>query len=179
MSVMGFAHRARPKMRSAAALLGISLSVAACGGSSHRPDSAARARYDARANAICGAARSQTSPLINKIVAAEPALVSGATGAAQRVAPTVTQLHNIATASLAQLTAIPQPAGDHAAIESFLAPLGRLVGGIGQAAGALAHGQSAQAFALIQQAQPDAQQVRSAAAAYGLNQCGSVVSILG
>src|SRR5947209_14109669 len=118
MSVMGFAHRSRPKMRSTAALVGISLSIAACGGSSHRPDSAARARYDAQANAICEAARSQTSPLINKIVAAEPALVSGAAGGAQRIAPTVAQLHSVATASLAKLTAIPQPAGDHAAIES-------------------------------------------------------------
>ena len=166
--------------RAAAVLLGMTLALAGCGGSSkHAANSADRARYDAAANAICADAQSRTAPLIKKITAAEPGLVTGVAGSAQRIAPTVAQLHSVASGSLAKLQAIQQPAGDRAAIARFMDPLGRVVGEIGQAAGLLAQGQSAQAFALIQQAQPDAQQVKTAALAYGLNQCGSVVSILG
>lgn len=167
----------RAKPITAVAVSGL-LALAGCGGSS----GPSKAQYVAKADAICTTAHTQTAPLIQQVAAAGASLASGGAGAAsgaRRLASVVQRLHDVAAAGLAQLRALRQPSGDHAAIERFLTPLASVVDAIGQAATALGSGQAPQALALLQQVAPVAQQVASAAQAYGLTQCGSVVSALG
>jgi hypothetical protein len=151
------------------------LALAGCGGGG----GLSKSQYIAKADPICQAAQTQTAPLIEQLTVAGASLVSGGTGSARRLATVVQRLHAVAAGSLAQLRALRQPSGDHAAIERFLTPLASLVDAIGQAAIALGSGQAPQALALLQRVQPIAQQVTSAAETYGLRQCGSVVSPLG
>jgi hypothetical protein len=164
----------RARLITAVAVSGL-LALAGCGGGG----GPSKSQYIARADAICQAAQSQTAPLIQQITAAGASLVSGGAPSARRLATAVQRLHDVAAGSLAQLRALRQPSGDHGAIERFLTPLASVVDAIGQAATALGSGQAPQALALLQQVQPVAQQVASAAQVYGLRQCGSVVLALG
>lgn len=151
------------------------LALAGCGGGG----GPSKSQYIAKADAICHAAQTQTAPLVQQVSATGAALATGGAGSAQRLATTVQRLHDVAAGSLAQLRALRQPSGDHAAIERFLTPLASVVDAMRQAAAALGSGQAPQAFALLQQLQPVAHQVTNAAQAYGLRQCGSVLSPLG
>ncbi|MFI4985493.1 MAG: hypothetical protein ACHP93_04140 [Solirubrobacterales bacterium] len=165
-------HLARPITAGA---VGGLLVLAGCGGSS----GPSKAQYVAKADAICTTAHTQTAPLIQQVTAAGASLASGGAPSARRLATVVRRLHDVAASGLARLRALRQPSGDHAAIERFLAPLASVVDAIGQAATALGSGQAPQALGLLQQVQPVAQQVTSAAQTYGLQQCGSVLSALG
>ena len=151
------------------------LGIAACGSSG----GASKSQYIAKADAICAAAHAQTTPLIKEIVTAGPSLVSGGARSARRLATVVVRLHVVAARNLAELQSLPQPSGDRAAIERFLTPLAAVVVAIGHAASALGSRQAPTALALLEQAQPIAQQVTSGAQDYGLTQCESVVSALG
>jgi hypothetical protein len=151
------------------------LAVASCGGGG----GPGKAQYIAKADAICQGAQTRTAPLIEQITAAGASLVSGGASSARRLATVVQRLQAVAARSLAQLRALRQPSGDRTAIERFLTPLASVVDAIGQAATALRSGQAPQALTLLLQVPPVAQEVTSAAQAYGLRQCGSVVSALG
>jgi hypothetical protein len=158
----------------AAATAGGLLILTGCGGSG----GPSKSQYIAKADAVCATAHTQTAPLIGQVAAAGASLASGAAGAARRLAAAVQRLHEVAAGGLAQLRALRQPSGDHAAIERFLTPLASVVDAIGQAATVLGSGQAPQALGLLQQVQPVARQVTSAAQAYGLRECGSLFSAL-
>ena len=151
------------------------LALAGCGGSS----APAKSQFVTKADAICKTTRTQITPLIHQITAGGAALVTGGATAAHQIAPAVQRLHTVAAGGLTKLKALSQPSGSHTAIQKFLTPLATVVDAIGKAAVALSQGQGPQALALLQQAQPLAQQVTSAATAYGLPQCESIVSALG
>ena len=133
----------------------------------------------AKANAICAQARTQTTPLINRISANVASLVTGPASAVRQVSAAATQLRAVATRELKRLSALSQPSGGHAAIARFLSPLRSVVSALGRAARALASNQAPQALSILQAAQPLAGAVTSAAQAYGLTQCASVFSALG
>jgi hypothetical protein len=164
----------RANLISAVALSSL-LALAGCGGSS----GPSKSQYVAKADGICKAAQTQTAPLINEVAAGAASLVSGGARSARQLATVLERLHSLAAGSLAQLRALRQPSGDHAAIERFLTPFASEVDAIGQAATALDGGQAPQALAHLEQVQPTAQQVTSAAQAYGLRQCASVISAVG
>ena len=88
-------------------------------------------------------------------------------------------MHTAAAGSLAQLQRLKQPSGDHAAIERFLTPLGRVVDAIGKAAVAVGSGQVPAALGLLEQAGPVAEDATAAAQAYGMRQCETVLAALG
>ncbi len=159
----------------AATALSSVLALAACGGSS----GPSKSQFVAKSDAICKATQAQTTPLIHQITAGGAALITGGASAARQIAPTVQRLHTVAASGLTKLKALAQPSGDHAAIQKFLTPLASVIDAIGKAATALSQGQGPQALALLQQAQPLAGAVTSAAQAYGLPRCESVISALG
>lgn len=163
--------RARPIT---AVAVGGLLALAGCGSSGP-----SKSHYTSEADAICKSAQAQTAPLIKQIAAEGASLVSGGAASARRLATAVERLRTIAASDLAQLQALKQPSGDHAAIERFLTPLASVVGTIGQAASTLSAGQGPQALGLLEQVQPVAQQVTSAAQAYGVQPCGSILAALG
>jgi hypothetical protein len=156
------------------------LALAACGGGGGTKTSSGptHAEYVAAANHICANARSQTASLINEIKSQAGAVVTGSAGGAKALSAKVTRLHDVAAANLAKLRALQQPAADHTAINHMLRPLETVVGDIGRAATALSHGAALDAVALLQQAQPVAAQVTSAAHSLGAGQCGAVLSAL-
>ena len=148
-------------------------------GSSSSSSGPTKAQYVAKADAICSAAGAKTAPLISKLVAGGASLASGSASGARELAPVLAKLHDEAAASLAQLRALKQPKGEAAKIESYLSPLTNVVAAAGQAAASLRAGQAAPALGLLGQVQSDAQQATSAAQAYGVAPCGSVLSALG
>jgi Tfp pilus assembly protein PilP len=151
------------------------LALSGCGGSS----APSKSQYVAKADAICSVAHNKTAPLIGQVIAAGASLASGNAKSARQLAPVVQRLHAAAAAALAQLQALRQPSGEHAAIERFLTPLASIVEAIGKATTAMSSGQAPQALGLLAQVQPVTQQATSAAQAYGVPQCGTVVSALG
>jgi len=159
----------------AVAALASVLALAGCGGSS----GPAKSQFVTKADAICQATQTQATPLIHQITAGGVALATGGASAARQIAPAVHRLHTVAAGGLARLKALAQPSGAKAAIQKFLTPLAKVVDTIDKAAAALSQGQGPQALGLLQQAQPLAQQVTSAATAYGLPRCGSILSALG
>jgi hypothetical protein len=163
----------------AAPALIVALALAACGGggssSSSTSSGPTHAQYVASANAICKTARRQTAPLIAKLKSSGAALVTGG-GAA--LAASVTHLRDIAATGLAKLRALEPPAADRAQIERVLTPLKRVIGLIGAAAQDLGRNQALNAVALIQQAQPLAARIGSAARALGASQCALVLAAL-
>jgi hypothetical protein len=160
------------------ALLAISglLALSGCGGGGGGPGKSA---YIAKANAICQSASSQTAPLIKQVTSLAGSLSSGSSSAAQRLADTLARLHTVAAGYLAQLQRLKQPSGDHAAINRFLTPLAQVVDAIGKAAAAVSSGQVPAALGLLEQAGPVAQDATSAARAYGMRECETVLSALG
>lgn len=169
--------RASRRRATAFAWLAISglLALSGCGGGAGPGKSA----YIAKANAICQRASSQTAPLIKQVTSLAGSLTSGSSSAAQRLAGTLGRLHTAAAGSLAQLQRLKQPSGDHAAIERFLTPLGRVVDAIGKAAVAVGSGQVPAALGLLEQAGPVAEDATAAAQAYGMRQCETVLAALG
>lgn len=158
-----------------AIVIGAALALAGCGGSG----GVSKSQYVAKADAICKAAAAKTAPLINHIATAGVSLLSGSASTARQVAGVVGQLRTVAAGALAQLRALAQPSGDHAAIEKFLTPLSSVVGTIGTARTALSNGQAVQALGALQGLQTVAQQLATAAKAYGLHACESVVALSG
>lgn len=153
------------------------LALASCGSSGPT-----KSQYVAKANAICASARTQTTPLIRQLTAAAVGLASpGANAArsARQMASAVGRLQSVSARELSQLRKLQQPSGDHAAIERFLTPLAGLVDAIGRAGAALRGGQPQRALAQLAEVQPTSQQVTRAANAYGMRQCGSVLTALG
>ena len=140
---------------------------------------ASKSRYVAKANAICAQARTQTTPLINRISANVASLVTGPASAVRKVSAAATQLRAVATREQTPVSALSQPSGGQAAIARFLSPLRSVVSALGRAARALASNRAPQALPVLQAAQPLAGAVTSAAQAYGLTQCASVFSALG
>ena len=165
------------------AMLSGTVALAACGGgggsTSSTSSAPTKAQYVAQTAAICKATEKQLTPLVQQVAGGAAALLTGGTGAAAKIAGTVDQLHTIAASGLAKLRALKQPVGDHARIAKFLTPLSTIVDSIGSAASGLKKGQGAQALAQLQADQPVAQQVTSAAKAYGLKQCETIFSALG
>jgi hypothetical protein len=160
------------------------LALAGCGGGGASTTTTAggptRAHYLAQANAICAAARLQTAPLIARVKRSlsVAALLTGGASLVRTLGRIVSQLQADAAAGLAKLRALPQPAADHAAIEAFLEPLGKLIGYIRQAAALLLKAEPLNAYAVLQPATPTSSQVKSAARTFGADQCGAVLSAL-
>jgi len=152
-----------------------SVALAACGGSS----GPTKQQYTARANGICKTAGTQIKPLVSHITTLAASLLTGGTASAHKLAAAVSQLHEIAAADLAKLRKLRQPGGDHAAIEKFLTPLSTVVKAIGSAATTLTGSQPLAALALLQQVQPTAAQVTTAAQSYGLTRCEQILGSLG
>lgn len=179
MSVIDLAYmwRVRDGVRWGFAVGAIAAVLAGCGSSSN--SGVTKAQYVAKADAICKAAAAQTGPIVGRIIAAGPALASANAKTAKEIAPLVGRLHEQAASSLAQLRALKEPNADHSGIERFLSPLTNVVGAVGQAASTLRAGQGSAALGLLAQVQPEAQQAASAAQAYGVGPCGSVLSALG
>jgi len=151
-------------------VLGVTLSTGSSGPT--------KAQYVGRADAICAAAKAQTTSEIKQIAASAASLASGSQASAQKLATLLQQLHTATAADLARLRALAQPSGDHAAIERFLKPLGSVVHALSEAASALRGSQPLQALGLLEQLQPTAQQLTSAARAYGLGACSQLLSAL-
>ena len=152
------------------------LVLSGCGGGSGGPGKAA---YVAKANAICQSASSQTAPLIKQVTSLAGSLTSGRSSAAPHLAGTLSRLHTVAADYLARLQRLKQPSGDRAAIKRFLTPLAQVVDAIGKAGAAVGSGQVPAALGLLEQAGPVAQDATSAAQAYGMRQCETVLSALG
>ena len=144
-----------------------------------------KSQYIAKADAICQTARTQTTPLIRQVTSAAASFASAPRSAqpsaAAQLASTLQRLHAVAAGDLAQLQKLEQPSGENerAAIERFLTPFAAIVGEIGQAATALSGAQASQVLVLLARLQPDAQQMTSAAQAYGLKQCPTVLPAVG
>jgi hypothetical protein len=170
---------ARGARHLAALAAATALALAGCGGGGSGSATASgptRAHFIAAANAICATAHAQTAELITKVKSTGASALLG--GDTKSLAGLVTHLHDVAAANLAKLRALPQPAADHAAIASFMQPLSTVVSDIGRAATDLSKGEALNAYALIQQAQPAAGKVTSAARAYGAKECGTVLAAL-
>ena len=135
-------------------------------------------RLIAKADGICRAAHAQTNQLISKIKALAPTLLLGGTAAAPSAPGLVAKLHTVAAADLARLRALAQPSADHAAVAKFLDPLASVVSALGKALADLRAGHAIDAAALFSDAIPTAQAVRSAASAYGLKDCPSLLAAL-
>ncbi len=154
--------------------LAVALVLAGCGSSAPT-----KSQYIAKAGAMCATASAQTAPLIKQVTASAVALSTGGASAATRLASAVSQLHTVASSNLEKLQNLEQPSGEHATIERFLTPFASVVSAIGQAATALGKGQAQQALGLLEQIRPSSEQATSAARAYGLTQCETVLSALG
>lgn len=156
-----------------ALLAAAALVLAGCGVSSPT-----KAQYTARADAICRSASAQTAPLIAQLASAAASLSSGGQSAAKEMLSALQQLHAVASNSLEELRALKQPSAGHAAIERFLTPFASVVGALAQAADDAAAGEVQQALTQLEQAAPAATQTASAAGAYGLSECQTVLAPL-
>jgi hypothetical protein len=161
------------------------LALAACGGSgpsssstTSKPKAPTKAQYVRQVDAICRTVETQTAPLVKQVVPLAEALVIGGTpNAATKLASLVSTLHTDAAADLAHLRALTEPSGAHAAVERFLSPLSTIVASVGQAVTTLRGKTPANAVGLLSQLSSTAQQVKTAARAYGLVQCEQVLPL--
>jgi hypothetical protein len=152
-------------MRPAAALaLLVTLATLGCGGE----EGPSRAEYQAKANAICAAARSRTAPLVEQLSAAAGSLTAAR---AAEAAAAARRLETLAGRSVAQLRALEQPSGDTEEIERFVGAGERLVAAVGRAAQALRDRDVIRALGVVQQSRGLGREAEAAAAAYGLDQC--------
>jgi len=155
----------------------IVLVIVLSGGSGHG-SGPTKAQYLAKADAICQTTASRMNPLIASAKSGAVGLLTGSSGAAAQLAPIFKKLQSATASGLAQLQALKQPSGDHAAIEAFLTPLAAVVTAVGDATADLRAGNSAKAVQLFEQTLSIAPQVTSAAQAYGYMQCSQLVSAL-
>jgi uncharacterized lipoprotein YmbA len=168
--------------RAVAAVLVVAglLVLAGCGSSTP-----SKSQYIAKADAICQATRTQTTSLIGQVTSKAASFASAARSAqpsaAAQLASTLQRLRAVLAGDLAQLQKLERPSGEneHAAIERFLTPFAAIVGEIGQAATALGGPQASQTLVLLARLQSDTQQMTSAAQAYGLKQCATVLPAAG
>jgi len=149
------------------------LLLAACGGSS----APSKAEYVAKVNAICKATAEKTAPLVKQLEGSATAILAGDSAKAREAAPVVEQLEKYGQESLAKVRAVQTPTGEKAAVERFLSPLTNVVSAANQAASSLHAGETTGAVSLLEQVQGDALQAVSAANAYGVSACGSVVNL--
>jgi 4-diphosphocytidyl-2C-methyl-D-erythritol kinase len=173
--------------RLAASLAIVSLALialAACGGSSSpstttsKPKGPTKAQYVHEVDAICATVKSQTAPLVKQVVPLAEALVIGGTAnAATKLVSLVSTLHTDAAADLTHLRALAEPPGAHAAVQRFLEPLSTIVASVGQAVTTLRSKTPSNAVGLLSQLSSTAQQVKTAARAYGLVQCEQVLPL--
>jgi hypothetical protein len=165
--------RRRPAAVTFAALAAAGvLLLAGCGSSAPT-----KAQYAAKADAICRTASGKTTPLIGQVISAAQSLSSsGGQSAARQLSNDLQQLHATAAGALTKLRALSQPAGGHAAIERFLTPFGSVTDTLGKAASAAAGGQPQKALGELEEIAPDAQQMTSAATAYGLTDCENMLA---
>jgi len=163
----------RPAAVTFAALAAASvLLLAGCGSSAPT-----KAQYAAKANAICRTASGKTTPLIGQVISTAQSLSSsGGQSAARKLSSALQQLHTVAGSALTKLRALTQPSTGHAALERFLTAFARVTDTLGEAAGAAAAGQPQKALAQLASVAPDAQQTTSAATAYGLTDCETVLA---
>jgi hypothetical protein len=167
-----------------AVVLGGAIALAACGGGGATKTSTThsgptKAQYVAATAAICKSTKTRLTPLITKLAGDAAQILTGGSAAVAQAVPAVEHLYSIAASGLSRLRALPQPAGDHAAIAKFLMPLSAIVDSIGTVSSGLKKGQGAQALAQLQSDQTLATQVTSAAKKYGLRQCETIFSALG
>jgi hypothetical protein len=170
---------ARPRLLAASALvLAVALALAACGGGGGTTTTTSAAKAPSKAvyvhevDAICLTVKAQTGPLIKQVLPlAESLEISGSAAAATKLASIVGTLHSETAADLAKLRLLAQPAGAHAAIERFVSPLSTIVAAVGQAGTTLRSKTPSNAIGLLAQLSSTAQQVKSAARAYGLVTC--------
>jgi len=158
-----------------AVVVGVVLAVTLSSGGG-KPSGPTKAQYLARADAICKTTAAKINPLIGRAKADAPALLTGGSGA--QLVPIFRRLEAAAAGGLAQLRALPEPSGDHAAIQAFLVPLGGVVTALGDAAGDLGSGNTGKAIQLFTQTLQIAPQVTSAAQAYGYTACSQLVAAL-
>lgn len=171
-----------PKLIAIVMFSGVVLAACGGGGSSSATKTATgptKSQFVAEADAVCKSTEKQTSRLVDQIAGGAANLLSGGAGAAAHIAGAVQQLHNVGAAGLAKLRGLAQPGADHKQIARFLMPLSTIVDSIGTAASGLREGQGAAALAQLQADQSPAEQVTTAAKAYGLRQCESLFSSLG
>ena len=155
------------------------LALAACGGggastttTTSGPKAPTKAVYVREVDAICLTVKAQTGALIKRLLPlAESLEISGAAAAARQLASLVGTLHTDTAGDLAKLRALTEPAGAHAAIERFVSPLTTIVNAVGQAETTLRSKTPTNAIGLLAQLSSTAQQVKSAARAYGLVTC--------
>jgi len=167
------------------ALLAVaSVALAACGGggstttTTSKPKGPTKAQYVREVDAICRTVQSQTAPLIKQVTPlAESLVLGGSASAAGKLASLVATLHADAASDLAQLRALAEPPGSHAAIERFMRPLATIVASVGQAVSTLHSKTPSNALGLLQQLAPTAQQVKAGAKAYGLAPCEQILSL--
>lgn len=159
----------RMRVTAVALILGGTLALAGCGGTS----GPSKETYIARADRICASAKTAAAPLVGRLATAAGSL-SGPR--VRKLAPAVQGLHGIGMRYVGQLRSLEQPSGDRAAIERFLDPTKSVVDAIGVAGAALAQGDSVRALSVLQQIQSTAQQANDAARAYGFHECGSVLT---
>jgi hypothetical protein len=168
-------HRTRhPAALLLAALAGGGALLAGCGGSGPT-----KAEYTAKANTICRGASTHTVPLVGRLTSAAGSLSAADPAAARRLAGTLEQLHTVAATTLAQLQALAQPAGDRAAIERFSSSLAVVAETLRTTATAGGAGQPRETLAQLEATAADAGRMASAAGAYGLNECATLLGPLG
>jgi len=150
------------------------LLLAGCG--SGKPT---QAQYVAKANAICRSTSAQTTPLVGQLSSAAGSLSSGGQTAARQLAAALARLHAVTDSSLKQLRALEEPATGHQAIARFLNSYRTLSSALGLAATAASTGQPQQALAQLAKALPVSRQMASAASAFGMRRCASLLPALG
>lgn len=164
----------RRARRTLAALAGCgALLLAGCGAGSPT-----KAQYTANANAICRTTGTQTAPLVEQLTTAAASLGSSGQSAAGELAGALTKLHAVTAGALAKLRALRQPASERTTIELFATSFATVDDALAEAAKAAA-GDPQLALAQLERAAPAAQQMVSAARAYGMDACENVLSVLG
>lgn len=148
------------------------LTLSACGGGQATGPS--RADYIARAERICRDTTAQAAPLLRRFAAGAASL--NATSA-RKLAPVGERIHALASAYIARLRALPQPAADRAKIARFLSLSREVIDGLGQAATALSAGHTVEVLGTLQGVQATANDANAAAVAYGLRDCAKVLAI--
>lgn len=161
-----------PRHLPALAAVLVTTVIAGCGGSSSSGPS--RAAYVARADRLCRDTRAQAAPLLRQLVAGATTLDAAG---ARRLAPLGARVHALARTYVTQLEALPRPQADRATLDRFVTGSRATVDGLGAAAAALSAGNLVQALAQLQAVQDTATEANAAAAAYGLEDCATVLTL--
>lgn len=150
----------------------IALALGACGGG-HKTTSD-RDAYIARADGICRETSVRAGPLLRRLAVGAASLTPAS---ARGLAPLGRRVHQIAGAYIARLSALSPPAADRAEIARFVSLSRQVIDAIGGASAALSAGRTTQALATLQRVQATAGAADAAAAAYGFDDCATVLAI--